>query len=125
MSNYHYTGFWLYFRLISAIIGFLVGVSAGISFAMVFSNVHCAIWASVSSILALIVLILHIAVRRDVTFSISPQKFLYLMITGIFFAVVGFSVIIGFLVKGILIHEKGKYFGYQPKNNFKIFNENC
>ncbi|XP_065652703.1 heme transporter hrg1-A-like [Hydra vulgaris] len=107
MRNYHPTGFWFYFRLISALIGVLVGASASASFAMVFDNIHCSIWAFTSSALALIVLILHIAVRRDVAYSISPKKFLLCMLVGIIFAVIGFGVIVGYLIKGIIDKESG------------------
>jgi len=105
--RYQRSGFWLWFRFITALIGVLLGLSAGVAFSIVFKNYHASGWAFVSGLLACITLTLHLSVWKDVTFSIRPDVFTKLIYLGVFGSLLGFGVFVGYLTKGVLVHEKG------------------
>ena len=88
-------------------IGIILGFSAFLAFLIVFQNYHCAGWALVSSVFALVVFLMHLCVYRDVSYSIRPVTFRRLKCLGAFGACVGVVVFVSYLIKGVLVHETG------------------
>ena len=109
MAGYHVSTCRLLYRYILSIIGIIIGLSAAGCFGGVYHNYHAAGWGLVSGVFALLAFILHVKVRRDSSCSIRPAFFIRLKKIGIFGAVLGVAVFIGYLIKGILVHETGKY----------------
>ncbi|XP_066935696.1 heme transporter hrg1-A-like [Clytia hemisphaerica] len=106
-SDYRPKGCWLYVKLTTSIIGVVLGLAAFFCFMFVYHNVHSGAWALVSAMFALITFVMHVCVYRDVTYSIQPHTFQRLKYVGIFGAFLGLGIFIGYLVKGILVHESG------------------
>ena len=123
MPRYHHSGCRLITRISIAIIGVLLGFSASLCFAVIYLNYHCSGWAFVSGVFALIVLCTHLTVWKDVTYNTNPMVFMWLMMLGIFGSVLGFCVFIGYLWKGIMVHEKGMdYVGFFLKELMNSIN---
>ena len=99
--------FWV--PVIASLIGGCVGLSVAISFSVAFNNVHVAVWGGASGILAGLTFGLHWSVRHDTDFHISPNTFISLMSVGAFGLIFGFGGMIGYLVKGIMDKETGRY----------------
>ena len=106
-SYYQQRGCWLYWKLTASIIGVILGFSAFLSFMVVFKNYHCSGWAFASGLLSLVTFIMHVCVYRDITCSIRVSTFQKLKAIGFLGFLVGLGVFIGYLVKGVLVHEKG------------------
>ena len=115
-SYYQQRGCRLYWKLSTSLIGVILGFSAFLPFMVVFKNYHCSGWALMSAILALITFIMHICVYRDITCSIQVKTFQNLKVIGLVGFLIGLGVIIGYIVKGVLVHETGFY-----KNPFLLF----
>ena len=109
MALYHVSTCRLLYRYTLSIIGIIIGLSAAGCFGGVFHNYHAAGWGLVSGVFALLAFILHAKVRRDTSCSIRPAFFIRLKKIGLLGAVLGVGVFIGYLIKGILVRETGKY----------------
>jgi len=90
-------------------IGIILGFSAFLAFLFVFKNYHCAGWALVSSVFALVVFLMHLCVFRDVSYTIRPVTFKRLRFLGALGGCLGVAVFVGYLIKGVLVHETGLY----------------
>ena len=73
-----------------------------------FVNYHCSGWASLSSILSLILLALHIWVKRDISYANEPRTFTTFIRLGDLGAILGLGAFVGYLVKGIVVKERGE-----------------
>ena len=109
-GEYHPTKCHYTYRLVTSILGMVAGFGAMLSFSVMarFRNYYCSGFALVTGILATICLVLHLKVRRDLTYSLKPRFFITLQVIGTLGLLAGTAVFITALVKGILTKEHGK-----------------
>ena len=108
-SYYQQRGCRLYWKLSTSITGVILGLSAFLAFMVIFQNYHCSGWAFISAVLALVTFIMHICVYRDITCSIQVKTFENLKVAGLIGFFIGLGALIGYVVKGVLVHETGSY----------------
>lgn len=96
-------------RIIVVIVGVVVGIIGCIMFVKVFYNYNVVVWVGLLVVFVIVFLCLNFFVCCDYERVIIREIFKVYLLIGVFGVVVGFVVLIIYIVLGVIYYEKGNY----------------